>query len=133
MQNIFALPLSQSVKRTKLKARMDFEEIKKAAGETQIETLRSSSDDNFEAVIVKAQVSKLVTRLEDFFGPPAFPSKDKLSSEISRAIDTSGGIMPGQTLYYHNYGDYIIFAMLWPWGDGERITVKIIKKVEVKK
>ena len=105
-----------------------FQEIKNALNSIKLDELRLNSDNHFEAVIAKDELSKLVTLLEGFFGPPAFPSKIKLSAPIRQNIDALGGIMSGQTLYYSSEGGVTIFAMLWPWGDGERITVKIFRK-----
>jgi len=106
---------------------MEFEEIKKAVKEIRLDTLRLDSDTNFEAVIVKEEMDKLIALLEGFFGSPAFPSKNRLPLQIHESINAFGGIMPGQTLYYLSQGNDTIFAMLWPWQDGQHITVKIIK------
>lgn len=107
---------------------MDFQEIKTAVNGIKLDTLRLDSDNHFEAVIAKDELTKLVTLLEGFFGPPAFPSKVKLSASVRQNIDALGGIMSGQTLYYSSEGDVAIFAMLWPWSDGQRTTVKIFRK-----
>jgi hypothetical protein len=47
---------------------------------------------------------------------------------MQEVINGFGGIMPGQTLYFRSEGSESIFAMLWPWQDGIRTTVKIIQK-----
>ena len=106
---------------------MEFEEIKKAVKEIRLDTLRLDSDTNFEAVIVKEEMDKLIALLEGFFGSAAFPSKNRLPLQIYESINAFGGIMPGQTLYYSSRGNDAIFAMLWPWQDGQHTTVKIIK------
>jgi hypothetical protein len=36
--------------------------------------------------------------------------------------------MVGQTLYYSKQPDCALFAMFWPWSDGEHTTVKAGKK-----
>lgn len=107
---------------------MDFEQIKQEVKGVQIETLRLENENNFEAVIPKAQIVQLTAVLESFFGPAIFPSKNKLPEQIAQEIDEYGGIMPGQTLYYRNDAGSTVFAMLWPWGDGMRTTLKIINK-----
>jgi hypothetical protein len=43
---------------------------------------------------------------------------------VQKVIDDFGGIMAGQTLYFTKQADGVIFAMLWPWQDGIRITLK---------
>ena len=106
---------------------MDFKQIKNAVREIKFEELRTDKDTSFEAVVNKDQLDKLIALLESFFGAPAFPSANTLSSQARQAIDAFGGIMPGQTLYYWNQNNEIIFAMLWPWGNGLYTTIKIIK------
>jgi len=107
---------------------VDFEQVKKRVKELQFDTVRLDSDDIFEAVIIKKNIGQLISLLESFFDLPVFPSKNKLSSEICHAINPFGGIGPGQTLYYSNLGSSTVFAMIWPWQDGQNITVKIIKR-----
>ena len=107
---------------------MQFEEIRNEVKKIPLDTLRLDADNNFEAVVVKEEIEKLKMRLEKFFGAPAFPSAHSLTFQIRQVIDGFGGIQPGQTLYYWNQGTETIFAMLWPWQDGRRTTLKIIQK-----
>lgn len=107
---------------------MDFNEIKKEVKNINFDTLRIDRDNYFEAVIVKAELEKLNERLKKFFGDSAWPSVNRLSSQMQEAVRNFGGIMPGQTLYFWDKGSETIFAMLWPWGDGRHTTVKIVKK-----
>ena len=58
---------------------MEFNEIKKEVKDVGVETLRTDSDNFFEAVVIKEELDKLNERLKNFFGEPAWPSKDKLS------------------------------------------------------
>jgi hypothetical protein len=107
---------------------MKFKELKNELKAVPFDTLRLDCDNNFEAVIVKKELEKLIIRLEKFFGAPVFPSRQKLSFQIRRLLDGFGGVLPGQTVYFRNKGGEAIFSMLWPWKDGEHTTVKIIKK-----
>lgn len=107
---------------------MEFNQIREEVKKFGFELLRSDTKDYFEAVIIKEELVRLQERLKKFFGEPAWPAKDELSSEIQKKINSFGGIMSGQTLYCKNEGRDSIFAMLWPWQDGERTTVKIIRK-----
>ncbi|MCX5707307.1 MAG: hypothetical protein NTW13_06645 [Candidatus Omnitrophica bacterium] len=107
---------------------MRFNELKEEIREIKFDKLRTDCDNYFEAVVVKGEINKLHERLHNFFGHPAWPSKDRLSYHMEEAIKGFGGIMPGQTLYFSNHGSDTIFAMLWPWQDGERTTVKIFQK-----
>lgn len=105
---------------------MEFEKIREEVKKLAFESLRTDSSDYFEAVIIKEELAKLHERLAGLLGAPAWPSKNGLSAEIKRKVDGFGGIMPGQTLYFRNEGKSAVFAMLWPWQDGLRTTVKII-------
>ena len=107
---------------------MQFKELTKEVKRINFDTLRLDCDNHFEAVILKNELDKLTIRLEKFFGLPAWPSRNSLSFEMQKAIDAYGGITPGQVLYYWNKGTDVVFAMLWPWMDGQRTTLKIIKK-----
>ncbi len=107
---------------------MQFDELKDEVKSVPLDSLRCDADNNLEAVVIRDEVVKLKERLEKFFGTPAFPSQHSLTFEMRRIVDGFGGILPGQTLYFWNRGPEVIFAMLWPWSDGKRTTVKLIKK-----
>lgn len=107
---------------------MEFSEIRKEIKEIPFSTLRMDRDNYFEAVIVKNEITRITEALNKFFGSPVFPSSSKLSFKVQELTNGFGGIMPGQTLYFWNEGSDTVFAMLWPWQDGERTTVKLIKK-----
>lgn len=108
---------------------MDFETIKNSLKDVKLDSTRLDCANQFEAVVIKEEVDKLVSRLNSFFGPPAFPSKKRLTLEMRQTVDAFGGLMSGQTLYYTSQGNDVIFAMLWPWKDEEHTTVKVIKKL----
>lgn len=107
---------------------MEFHKIREEVKKIDFESLRTDENDYFEAVIIKKELARLNERLRSFFGAPAPASKNGLTLEMRKKIDGYGGILPGQTLYFRNEGRDSIFAMLWPWQDGERTTVKIVHK-----
>ncbi|PIP19387.1 MAG: hypothetical protein COT38_03945 [Candidatus Omnitrophica bacterium CG08_land_8_20_14_0_20_41_16] len=111
---------------------MEFSNIKEEVKRVNFESTRTDCDNFFEAVVVKDELAKLSERLSKFLGEPAWPSKNRLSYQMQEAVKAFGGIMPGQTLYFKSEGSGsdAIFAMLWPWQDGLRTTVKIIQKQE---
>lgn len=107
---------------------MEFNEVKKEVKNVVFDTLRMDSDNYFEGVILKDELAQLVDRLSKAFGVPVWPSpKNRLSLQIEENIRNYGGVTGGQTLYYYNQAGQTLFAMLWPWKDGERTTVKLIK------
>jgi len=99
---------------------MDFNEIKKELSGVNFQALRVDKESYFEAVFVKDELVKLVSLLQKIFGEPA-----EHSEKIQEMLKDIGGVWPGQTLYIINVGTGIVFAMLWPWQDGERITLKM--------
>lgn len=92
------------------------------------EVLRTDYNNFFEGVIVQQELGKLSGQLRSLLGEPVYPSKNSLAHKARQTVDRFGGIMPGQTLYYQDLGVNSILAMLWPWKDGQRTTVKIIQQ-----
>ena len=106
---------------------MEFDKIKAEVKKMEPETTRMDSENYFEAVIGHACLEGMVRVLEGIFGVPAWPSGNKLSKDIEKLIKNVGGLRKGQTLYFLNKEGCSAFAMLWPWQDGERITIKMSK------
>jgi len=107
---------------------MDFSAMRKEIKGLSFDALRTDCDNFFEGVIIKEELQKLNTQLKSFLGEPVYPSKNRLPKTVQVEVDGFGGITPGQTLYYKNSGSEAIYAMLWPWQDGVRTTLKIIQK-----
>ncbi len=107
---------------------MDFSLIRKDMKMFSFEALRTDCDNFFEGVIVGEELKKLNDQLKNLFGEPVYPSKNKLAHKVRQTVDGFGGVLPGQILYYKNSGVESILAMLWPWKDGQRTTVKIIQQ-----
>ena len=107
---------------------MDFNAIRKDMKMFNFEALRTDCDNFFEAVIIQQELDKLSGQLKSLLGDPVYPSKNKLDHKVRQTVDGLGGLMPGQTLYYKDSGADSILAMLWPWKDGQRTTVKIIQQ-----
>lgn len=104
---------------------MEFNKLKTELKSAGLDTLRIDNEDYFEAVVKSSDLDVIVRILEGVFGPPAWPSRNKLSKEVEGLIKNAGGLRKSQTLYLLNKEGRSVFAMLWPWQDGERITVKI--------
>jgi len=89
------------------------------------ETVRINSNKYFEAVLLKNKLPDLTKTLEKIFGAPKWPSEKELSGETQEIINGFGGIRDDQSLYFLKQEKDYVFAMLWPWQDGEHITLKI--------
>ncbi len=107
---------------------MGFEEIKAQVKKVELETTRMDNENYFEAVIGHARLEVMVRVLEGIFGAPVWPSDKKLSKDTEKLMKSVGGLRKGQTLYFlNNNSECSAFAMLWPWQDGEKITIKMSK------
>lgn len=93
----------------------------------RIEELRAQGEEYFEAVISKADLDPLHKILMAYFGPPLKPEGQLPSGEANRRAESYGGIRKDQTMYFRQDGDHSECALLWPWGNGIRITVKVIQ------
>ena len=107
---------------------MEFDKMKAQVKNVALETTRMDNEDYFEAVIGHARLEEVIHVLENIFGVPAWPSDKKPLKDTGKLIKSAGGLREGQTLYFlDNKSGCPVFAMLWPWRDGERITIKIGK------
>ena len=107
-------------------AYIKFEEIKKIIKEGNFVTLRSDSDELFEAVLNTSELEQLASRLVKIFGEPVYPSAKKYPFSPEKLAESYGGLMPGQTLYYLEQKESSVLAMVWPWQDRMNITFKLI-------
>jgi hypothetical protein len=108
---------------------ISFNDVKAQAKAVGFETLRAENDLYLEAVFVKAKIGEFSALLNGIFGKIAWPSDSPIPDDVKGSIAKYGGVMNGQTLYFVNEGSHVIFAMLWPWGDREHITLKMGEKI----
>jgi len=107
---------------------MEFEKLINRLKNIAFQEIRVQSADYFEAVVVKEKLSELGMNLSGVFGSPVWPGSGSLPKEASKVIDEFGGIRDNQTLYYFRENEAVFFTMLWPWNDGERVTLKVGQK-----
>lgn len=103
---------------------MDFNELKTQIKNAGANTVRTDNDDYMEVVVKKDNLVKVIAVLESLLGKAVWPSKDKLVKEAQKMVDNLGGLRKGQTLFFSDKDGLALFAMLWPWQDGEKTTVK---------
>lgn len=106
---------------------MEFDKIKIEIKKIEPETTRMDNENYFEAVVGKSRLEGVIQVLESIFGAPAWPSEKKLLKNIEKLVKNMGGLREGQTLYLLDKEECSAFVMLWPWQDGERVTIKISK------
>ena len=100
---------------------------------TQIEKIpvaesRIDSAQMKEFVIKSDFVTELHLTFQDFFGPDFKAPGEEPSPVDKKRAAVLGGIRQDQTLYYSEKAGYSHCAVLWPWGDGRRYTVKLAQK-----
>ena len=105
---------------------MEFTALKNEVKSLKLEELRKESETYFEVVILKATLEAIEKSLLKFLGSPVGQSQNQISAAMRKAVDEFGGVMSEQTLYFAENDCGVVFAMLWPWQDGNHITVKII-------
>lgn len=106
---------------------MQFNEVKEEIKRVGFKDTDTDCDNLFEGIIHTNKVDRVNQKLQDLFGQPAWPSKNRLSLKMENLIKQYGGIMQGQTLYLNNMKNEVVFAMIWPWKDGVHTTVKLIQ------
>jgi hypothetical protein len=104
---------------------MTFQEFLSQIQTLRIEESRAQTDDYFEAVIAKANLDPLHKILTDYFGPPLKPEGQSPSWKANKQAKPYGGIRKDQTMYFHQGEEHSECVLLWPWGSGARITVKV--------
>jgi len=107
---------------------MDLNCLRREIKRLNFDALRTDHNDRFEAVIGQQEIDKLNLQLKSRMGEPVFPSENRLPHKVQETVNVLGGIMAGQTLYYKASETNNIFAMLWPWKDGQHTTIKIIQQ-----
>ena len=100
---------------------MQFKKLKDTVKELGVDTLRVENDNYLEAVIIKNKLTELILKLDNLLGP----AQGEPSVQAADVVKEFGGLIKGQTFYFWHEGKSFIFAMLWPWQDGEHITLKM--------
>lgn len=95
----------------------------------RIEEKRTDLPVFFECVIGKDSLGPLTALLGHYFGPPAKPAGEKPTHAMEKYTAPYGGILNNQILYLveKEGGSTVFLAMIWPWMDGARVTVKLVE------
>ena len=107
------------------KAMSLIEEIKEALSME----IRSNSQglEYLEAVLHRKDLELLNSLLEKHIGLAAKESRKEanLPKEIEELVDSLGGLRNGQSFFYRQDGNQVIYAAIWPWeSDPNKITLK---------
>ncbi len=104
---------------------MTFQDFLNQIHSLRIEESRAHTEEYFEAVIDKSGLDSLHKILTAYFGPPLKPAGHVPSWKARRHAKPYGGIRREQTMYFRQDGNHSECALLWPWGSGARITIKV--------
>ena len=86
---------------------------------------RSVSEDYLELVFFNKDMEGWNSIFIDIFGPPLKPQGINPTQEHSQLTSDYGGIQKNQILFKKDHDRGIVILMLWPWSDGEHITLKM--------
>lgn len=107
---------------------MTFEELRTKVKTLKCEEFRVEDSDYIEVVVAKTELAAMLTVLDSCFGPPLKPVGEDPSDEANRYAEPHGGVRDNQTLYYRKNEKGHELALLWPWGSGLSVTVKMIRE-----
>ena len=108
---------------------MTFEEMLERIQTVPCEEKRTAEKDYCEVVVAKPHLAPATSVLESYFGRPLKPEGEQASAEAARHAGPHGGVHGNQTLYFHQSEKTSELALLWPWGDGSKVTLKIIRQL----
>ncbi len=103
------------------------EELVRTLKNIEHEEIRNESETYLEIVFNTGVMDKIKPVLEDYYGPAFKQAGVKAEPEVNEISKAYGGVQKEQALYYKNSQGISQLAMLWPWQDGKRITIKIIQ------
>ena len=111
---------------------MKFYELIEAIKKVPVVQLQENKQDFLGAVIKRKELKNIELLLTTFLGTPIKPRGTTTSEDIQHMSASYGGIRENQTLFYckEQENTVSILAMLWPWSDGENITLKVIQEFE---
>lgn len=108
---------------------MTFQELISRLKKLPCDEVRKESVDYYEFVVSTKSLNDFYPVFEGFFGIPFKPAGISPSDKAKDVAKNYGGIQKQQTLYYVYRDGLSNCAMIWPWGDGSRATVKMAQGV----
>ena len=106
------------------------DEVMRKAKKIEHEQTRRESEDYLEMVMFLGSMKDLGQLFDGYFGPAMKQSGEEPQAEAEEITNRYGGIAKDQILYHTQRESARQLAMVWPWSDGKRMTVKIIQEFE---
>jgi hypothetical protein len=89
--------------------------------------LRACRSDYLEAVVASSQMGLVKGILFSYFGDPFKPEGEPTFPEADSYAEAYGGVAKSQTLYLNPDLTTKEVALVWPWGSGLAVTLKIAR------
>ena len=105
-----------------------FDELMVRARKIRHEQTRRESEEYLEMVMFRDSWEDVTVLFESYFGRPLKAADQEATDEANRISEPYGGIADGQQLYHAVRDESDHVAMIWPWADGRRMTVKIAQE-----
>ena len=106
---------------------MDFNEFLEKVKTIQCQEKRTQTPDYVEVVVAKPHWPLMDQVLRAYFGEPLKPEGQNPSRDAEKCAQPYGRVRKNQTLYFQKNETGSHAALLWPWGSGTAVTLKIIK------
>jgi hypothetical protein len=104
---------------------MTFDDILSKAKDFGVYERRSLSAEYCELVFFSRDLEAWYRVLASVLGEPRKPpGREPTASDLDLTQNT-GGIRVNQTLFEKDFEEKTIIAKIWPWDDGERMTLKM--------
>ena len=104
---------------------MTWDELTGLVKKAKLTEMRGEKEKYLEVVVAVADLKPVTDLFDVYFGRPIKPMGERPSAEAALYAESFGGVKMGQTLYVKKIENSVQGALLWPWGDGVSVTVKI--------
>lgn len=106
---------------------MEFTQFLEEVKKIQCQEKRTQTADYVEVVVAKPHWPLMDQVLQSYFGMPLKPQGENPSRDADKCAKPYGGVRKDQTLYFQKSDTASYAALLWPWGSGSAVTLKIIR------
>jgi hypothetical protein len=107
----------------------DFQDLLQQLTAIPCDEQRKQYEGYLEFVLSDRHLGHLYPILEKYFGVPFKPAGIVPTQKAEDIAKVYGGIRKHQTLYFMDQNGLASCAMIWPWNDGKRATVKVAQGV----
>ncbi len=106
-----------------------FDDLVRHVRKIRHEQTRRESEDYLEMVMYRESWDDVLSLFERYFGAAQKFPGDEANDDAVRLANPYGGVTKDQALYHTVRDEATHLAMIWPWADGKRMTVKIAQEI----